>query len=105
MVKFTTRNEDSDIDFSIHNLKKIYVVNVSYRKNQKSNNGTPLPLEKIDESIYKNYANCTCFVTTENRVHLWIAALADIVWVEASDTNDIVWRDRTDKTGDKINQT
>ena len=56
-----------------------------YKKRQKSSSGRIIHFETVDKTIYQGRANCTCFVTSEDKIHYWIIALAEIIWVKSSD--------------------
>ena len=68
---------------------------------QKCGSERLVPFETIDTSIYKANSNCTCFLTSEKRVHAWIQALAETLYIDlGSDPKYVVaWRDvRNDKS-------
>ena len=68
---------------------------------QKCGSGRLVPFETIDTSIYTANSNCTCFLTSEKRVHAWIQALAETLYIDlGSDPKYVVaWRDvRNDKS-------
>ena len=70
------------VDLSISHIKSHYSIKDKYKSRQKSNSGRLIPFEKIDKSIYKTKANCTCFITSEERIQLWIISLAKHLWEE-----------------------
>jgi hypothetical protein len=88
------------IDTSIENLKTLYPVQGVYKARQKSNNGRLLPFETIDKSIYKKQSNCVCFITSEKRIHAWIKAAVQTLFLDlGSKSNfDVTWRDLKDKS-------
>lgn len=77
-------NNDTNIkiDTSIENLKTLYPVQGVYKARQKSNNGRLLPFETIDKSIYKKQSNCVCFITSEKRIHAWIKAAVQTLFLD-----------------------
>jgi hypothetical protein len=88
------------IDTSIENLKTLYPVQGVYKARQKSNNGRLLPFETIDKSIYKKQSSCVCFITSEKRIHAWIKAAVQTLFLDlGSKSNfDVTWRDLKDKS-------
>jgi len=74
-VKCIKTDYNDNIDTSLVGLNKTYPVSNVFKMRQKSGSGRLVPLT-IDTSIYKANSNCTCFSTSEKRVHAWIKALA-----------------------------
>lgn len=95
-----------DIDISLSNIQKIYEVKNTYKSKQKASNSRIIPFEAIDKDIYKANANCACFITSEKRIHAWIAAVAELIFVAEgkNEKNMFNWIDKKDNT-DKIVQT
>jgi hypothetical protein len=91
---FISLSISSWIDTSIENLKTLYPVQGVYKARQKSNNGRLLPFETIDKSIYKKQSNCVCFITSEKRIHAWIKAAVQILFLDlGSKSNfDVTWQ-------------
>ena len=89
----------------MNNLKTLYSVKEKYRRRQKNSAGNYIPFESIDKSIYTDQGNCACFITSEDRIHYWISAIAQILWVKSGDKFDIIWRGRKDDKRNIINQT
>lgn len=83
-----------DIDKHL-SLKDFYPVNVQYKEKQRSSTGRLIPFEQIDKSIYKKKANCVCFKTTNNRIHAWIIALHESLYLGfgVNGKYKVVWRD------------
>jgi len=78
-VKCIKTDYNDNIDTSLVGLNKTYPVSNVFKMRQKSGSGRLVPFETIDTtvtSIYKANSNCTCFSTSEKRVHAWIKALA-----------------------------
>ena len=59
-----------------------------------------LPFETLDKNIYKNQSNCVCFITSEKRIHAWIKAAVQILFLDlGSKSNfDVTWQDLKDKS-------
>ena len=93
------RTESDPIDITLGGLKVFFPVTSNYRSRQKSNSGRLIPFEAIDNKIYKENSNCTCFLTSEKRVHAWIKALAEVLFMElgSKSEHDVVWRDQKEK--------
>ena len=80
MTDFVARDESTDIDLDIVNIKTIYKVKDKFKLTQKTTNGKKIPFEIIDKSLYKESANCACFLTNEKRICSWISSLAKVLW-------------------------
>ena len=82
-------------DLNLKTVRSIYPITEFKTKKQTINKEKPVPYEKIDLNLYKNNAHCTCFVTTEHRIHAWILALAESLYYDlgAKDNYDIIWED------------
>jgi hypothetical protein len=81
-------------------LKTLYPVSSTFKTRQKSNSRRLIPFEAIDNKIYKTNSNCTCFLTSESRIHAWIKALAEVLYIGLGSKSDskVVWRDHNDKS-------
>ena len=102
---FIIKKESDNIDLEVSNIKSLYPIKGKFKKRQKGSSGALIPFESIDKLLYNDNANCTCFTTSENRIHFWIKALAEIIWVQASDVYETIWRDRKENNNDHIIQT
>ena len=82
-------------------IKGFYPLKGPYRGQKKTPEGKPLPFERIDNSLYKKNANCVCFLTNEKRIHAWIKALHEVIYLKygGSDQFNVIWRDIVDDTG------
>ena len=82
-------------------IKGFYPLKGPYRGQKKTSEGKPLPFERIDKSLYKKNANCVCFLTNEKRIHAWIKALHEVIYLKygESDQFNVIWRDIVDDTG------
>ena len=99
------RQEYTDIDIGINNLKTIYTISDTYKTKQRTNTGKTIPFEEIDMSLYKTNANCVCFITSNSRIHAWISAIAEVIYLqEGSGNKNVVWTDKKDNKN-KIVQT
>lgn len=48
-------------------------------------------------SLYKTNANCVCFITSNSRIHAWISAIAEVIYLqEGSGSKNVVWTDKRD---------
>jgi len=94
------RTDNQRVDTSLGSLKTLYPVSSTFKTRQKSNSGRLIPFEAIDNKIYKTNSNCTCFLTSESRIHAWIKALAEVLYIDLGSTSDsnVVWRDHKDKS-------
>ena len=81
-------------------MKTLHPVSSTFKTRQTSNSGRLIPFEAIDNKIYKANSNCTCFLTSESRIHAWIKALAEVLYIDLGSTSDskVVWRDHKDKS-------
>ena len=81
-------------------MKTLYPVSSTFKTRQKSNSRRLIPFEAIDNKIYKTNSNCTCFLTSESRIHAWIKALAEVLYIDLGSKSDskVVWRDHNDKS-------
>ncbi|VDI18174.1 Hypothetical predicted protein [Mytilus galloprovincialis] len=102
---FIIKKESDNIDLEVSNIKSLYPIKGKFKKRQKGSSGALIPFESIDKLLYNDNANCTCFTTSENRIHFWIKALAEIIWVQASDVYETIRRDRKENNNDHIIQT
>ena len=92
------------VDLSISNIKSHYSIKDKYKSRQKSNYGRLIPFEKIDKSIYKAKANCTCFITSEESIQLWIISLTKHLWEDFKGQFHTGWVEKKDDS-DAICQT
>ena len=95
--------DDYDLTESIpiSAFKNSYPVRGPYKGHKKTSDGKPLPFESIDISLYKKQANCVCFITNEKRIHAWIKALLEIIYLQYGDSEhlNVTWRDHVDDIG------
>ena len=93
-------DNDSNIDMSIDNLKRIYPVSVVYKPKQKSNSGAVLPFEAIDKTIDESRGNCAYFITSEKIIHAWMRSIAQRLYFQLGSTNryNEIWRDHKEKS-------
>ena len=68
-----------NVKYSLDSIKSNFKINTTDKK-QKKIKERVIPYESIDFGLYKKNANCSCFVTDENRIHFWILALADLIY-------------------------
>ena len=80
-------------DLNLTTIRNIY--KTEGFKKHKQHKDKPLPFESIDTGLYKKNAHCTCFITSEDRIHGWILALAESLYFNlgSSDNFNIVWED------------
>ena len=94
------RTDNQRVDTSLGSLKTLYPVSSTFKTKQTSNSWRLIPFEAIDNKIYKANSNCTCFLTSESRIHAWIKALAEVLYIDLGSISDskVVWRDHKDKS-------
>jgi hypothetical protein len=76
------RTDNQRVDTSLGSLKTLYPVSSTFKTKQTSNSWRLIPFEAIDNKIYKANSNCTCFFTSESRIHAWIKALAEVLYID-----------------------
>ena len=92
--------------YELTNIKKIYTLpKKPYKKDQKTNNKVLIPFERIDYSLYRDAANCAVFITSINRILVWIHALGVLLVKEKGGNHNINvnWNDT--KSNDTIEKT
>jgi hypothetical protein len=82
------RTDKQRVDTSLDSLKTLYPVSSTFETRQTSNSGRLIPFEAIDNKIYKANSNCTCFLTSESRIHAWIKALAEVLYIDLGSISD-----------------
>ncbi|CAG2207351.1 unnamed protein product [Mytilus edulis] len=86
-------------------MKNTYPINETFKSKQKTTSGKVIPFEEIDLGLYKPNANCACFITSNSRIHAWITAIAEVIYIkEGKGNKNVVWTDKTD-SNNKIVQT
>lgn len=100
-VKLVIKDDDNNVDITLSGLKTFYPVSSAYKSVQKLSSGRNIPFEAIDNKLYKANSNCTCFITSERRIHAWIKALAEILYIDQS-KGDVIWRDHKDESDTHI---
>ena len=58
-------------------------------------------LRKLIKLCIKKQANCVCFLTNESRIHAWIKALHEDIYLKYgnNDMFNVIWRDHVDDFG------
>jgi len=80
----------------MHTIK--YIIIISY--------GRFILFEQIDKTFYKPAANCASFITSNQRIHAWISAFAEIIYNgEGKRDKHVSWIDKKDNNDNKIVQT